>query len=202
MTKNKAKRLRSQYLKTYSTIAQSIRLMKNDDVSLDPKTYSSGNSFFKTYVKYFKGAHLCTPIACYKRDDTIYKTLDGKYIPPYHRFDDGQFLLMDNTLIMLENPYGSSDAPLWIHADINGKNKPNKWGVDRFVFVFTEDNAVIPYTGKDAHNLSKNLTSDTEIAKYCSSTATTIAHTCAYFALKNKRPEGKGDYWHDFLRGK
>lgn len=145
MTKNKAKRLRSQYLKTYSTIAQSIRLMKNDDVSLDPKTYSSGNSFFKIYVKYFKGAHLCTPIACYKRDDTIYKTLDGKYIPPYHRFDDGQFLLMDNTLIMLENPYGSSDAPLWIHADINGKNNPpNRLGIDVFTFVMTSDEELVP----------------------------------------------------------
>ena len=153
MTKNKAKRLRSQYLKTYSTIAQSIRLIKNEDVSLDPKTYSSGNSFYKTFANYFKTAHLCGTQAaaiqkndlCYYSGDNSYKTLDGKSTPPYSRFDDGQFLLMDNTLIMLENPYGSSNAPLWIHADINGKNNPpNRLGIDVFTFVMTSDEELVP----------------------------------------------------------
>ena len=39
------------------------------------------------------------------------------------------------------------------------------------------------------------------IKNYCHSTAQ-IPHTCAYFAAKNINPEGYGDYWHDFLRGK
>ncbi len=168
MTKNKAKRFRAQYLKTYSTIAQSIRIMKNDDVSLDPLTYSGGNSFYKTFATYFKSAHLCGTQAsaiqknnlCYYSGDTSYKTLDGKSTPSYTRFDDGQFLLMDNTLIMLENPYGSANAPLWIHADINGKsNPPNRLGVDVFTFVMTSDEELVPMGTKG--------TTYTDMDKYC-----------------------------------
>ena len=51
--KNQANKLKSQYLKAYSEIAQSIKLMKNDDVSLDTRTYGSGNSFYKNLLYLF-----------------------------------------------------------------------------------------------------------------------------------------------------
>ena len=90
-----------------------------------------------------------------------------------------------------------------ICVDINGVNKPNKWGVDRFVFVFSDSNSVVPYTGASWNTLgTKQLTNEEEIAKYCNTEMTNVAHTCAYFALKNKSPDGKGNYWEDFLRGK
>lgn len=89
-----------------------------------------------------------------------------------------------------------------ICVDINGINKPNKWGVDRFAFVFTENNTIIPYTGASWFNLNGQQYTENSIAAYCNSTMTDIAHTCAYFALKNKNPEGEGDYWHDFLKDK
>ena len=35
----KAKKLRSQFLKSYSVVQQAFKLMEADDVSLDPSTY-------------------------------------------------------------------------------------------------------------------------------------------------------------------
>lgn len=88
-----------------------------------------------------------------------------------------------------------------ICLDINGDNRPNKWGVDRFVFVFAYDDAVIPYTGTSWNGLGKQEIDENIIKKYCNSTVQ-IPHACAYFAAKNINPEGYGDYWHDFLQGK
>ncbi len=215
----RGKKLQSQFMKTYSELNQAARnfYAQTDMPFRDYQDSISGNSpsstiwdstqSLKLFMSYFKGVSKNSGYGAraYDEKNNIKNlNLNNKYINSYPCdrsvvFTDmvGRDYVMDDVATYYNVDYGPK-----ICVDINGKNKPNKWGVDRFVFVFTEDNAVIPYTGKDAHNLSKNLTSDTEIAKYCSSTATTIAHTCAYFALKNKRPEGKGDYWHDFLRGK
>ena len=89
-----------------------------------------------------------------------------------------------------------------ICVDINGVDRPNKWGVDKFIFVFNSDNSVIPYTGKNWEWISPQQSDEKIIAQYCSTSTTTPVHTCSYFALKNKSPDGKGDYWHDFLKGK
>lgn len=171
MTNNKAKKLRSQFLKSYSVISQSIKLMQNDDISLDPSTYSNQNSFYNTYKKYFNVAIACgvtsipegkgsSPL-CYSRGDTEYKALDGKSTPPYNRFDDGQFILQDGMLIMLDNPYNNaSNVNLWVSVDINGKrNGPNRLGVDVFTFVMGDNEALLP--------MGANGTPITNLENYC-----------------------------------
>ena len=171
MTNNKAKKLRSQFLKSYSVISQSIKLMQNDDISLDPSTYSNQNSFYSTYKKYFNVAIACgvtsihegkgsSPL-CYSRGDTEYKALDGKSTPPYNRFDDGQFILQDGMLIMLDNPYNNaSNVNLWVSVDINGKrNGPNRLGVDVFTFVMGDNEALLP--------MGANGTPITNLENYC-----------------------------------
>lgn len=171
MTNNKAKKLRSQFLKSYSVISQSIKLMQNDDISLDPSTYSNQNSFYSTYKKYFNVAIACgvtsiherkgsSPL-CYSRGDTEYKALDGKSTPPYNRFDDGQFILQDGMLIMLDNPYNNaSNVNLWVSVDINGKrNGPNRLGVDVFTFVMGDNEALLP--------MGANGTPITNLDNYC-----------------------------------
>lgn len=154
---NKAKKLRTQFLKSYSVISQSIKLMQNDDISLDPSTYSSQNSFYNTYKKYFhvaiecgvtstmKGGKANSPL-CYSKGDSEYKALDGKSTPPYSRFDDGQFILQDGMLIMLDNPFNNaSNVNLWVSVDINGKtNGPNRLGVDVFTFVMGDNESLLP----------------------------------------------------------
>lgn len=177
--KNQANKLKSQYLKAYSEIAQSIKLMKNDDVSLDTRTYGSGNSFYKTFYTYFKNAHLCgngistlKKEMCLHNGDTSYKTLDGKSSLPLARFDDGQFVLMDGALVLLENPYSIANPTLWIHVDINGKTqKPNRWGIDLFTFYMNDDEEIVPMGAKGTPYNSQDL--------YCNPSKTNLFNGAA-----------------------
>ena len=54
----KAQRLRTQFLKSYSTIQQVFKQMEADDVSLDPKDYPTGQ-FYKTFMKYVQAPTDC-----------------------------------------------------------------------------------------------------------------------------------------------
>lgn len=173
ITNYKAHQLRSQFLKAYSLTQQAFKLMENDDVSLDPASYGQDtiNKFYKTYMKYFQGVLDCGSAAyglsnklpCYPINQKPYITFDGtkQIIPQY--FDDGQFVLQDGTLFLLENQAGS--PRLWIFVDINGYiNPPNRWGYDLFTFQFidgelrTMGSMGTTYTGEIY--CSKNSTND------------------------------------------
>ena len=55
----KAARLRSQFLKSYSTVQQVFRQMENDDeVSTDPSDYAQ-HTFYKTFMTYLSGTTDC-----------------------------------------------------------------------------------------------------------------------------------------------
>ncbi len=143
ITAYKAHQLHSQFLESYSTVQQFFRQMIDDEVSLDPKTYTN-NSFYSTFKNYVKVAVDCgnyfstkNNSVCYtKTSPYAYKTLDGKQQAYTEDFDDGQLLLMDGTTILIENP-GTNRT--WIHVDLNGfKNPPNRWGIDLFTFDFKD----------------------------------------------------------------
>ena len=75
-----------------------------------------------------------------------------------------------------------------ICVDINGEKKPNKWGYDRFAFLFTKDNKVVPCSDST-----------------CTSKKTGCSYSggfayCAKYALMDKNPNGNGNYWLDFLK--
>lgn len=136
----KARRLKSQFMKAHSTVAQAYKLMLADDVSIDPNDYTDSKTFYKTFMRYFQGATDCGVLAgytarkylpCYNiYDDTGYKTLAGKPAGS-NKFDDGQFALQNGSLVLIEN----YEKRLWISVDINGfNNKPNIWGADLFTF--------------------------------------------------------------------
>ena len=108
---------------------------------------------------------------------------------------NGRIFDMDNSSYNM--PFGPK-----ICVDINGTKAPNRLGYDRFVFVFTEDNNVVPYTGSSFWELSENVTDVEEIKTRCNYSSGANGNSCAYFALRNQSPDGKGDYWHDFLKGK
>ena len=141
----KAKRMRSQFLKSYSLVQQAFKQMEADDVSLDPSTYPS-RTFYKTYMNYFTGVTDCgfAGEKCRGAAGTHYKGLDGtngsiSEDGRYSIFDDGQFLLKDGTLIILENAYGGGSRNLWVHIDINGYNSPpNILGYDLFTFQMVD----------------------------------------------------------------
>lgn len=140
---NKATRLRSQFLKSYSTLQQAFKLMENDDVSLDPRDYvttSSGGLLATTIINYLKGATYCgyTGVACYKEYvGKNYKSFNSNDTTIWQLLDDGVILLNDGTLLMFENMRDSSI--IYVSVDINGyKTKPNRLGYDVFTFQFLD----------------------------------------------------------------
>ena len=129
----KAARLKSQFLKSYSTIQQVFKRMQDDEISVDPSSYSGGRSFYKVFMNYLSGAKNCNPSQslCMFYDGAT-KTVVYKGIT-YTSLDDGQILLNDGTLLMFENQTNSS--VVWVTVDLNGvKNPPNIEGYDTFTF--------------------------------------------------------------------
>lgn len=140
---HKANRLHTQFLKSYSTLQQAFRQMTDDDVSVDSRTYNN-NTFYNTLKQYFKIAIDCGNYnsakkyeGCYyKTNANAYKTLNGVTTAYTEDFDDGQFVLMDGTTMLIEN---ASASLIFISVDLNGFNTPpNRWGYDLFSFQFLD----------------------------------------------------------------
>ncbi len=134
----KAARLKSQFLKSYSTIQQVFKRMQDDEISTDPKSYKEGKTYYKIFANYLAGATVCdigtTKSLCYNtgRDKILYKGINWWYL------DDGQIVLPDGTLLMFENMQGSTNV--MVTVDLNGiKNPPNMEGFDTFTFQLVND---------------------------------------------------------------
>ena len=149
----KAQRLRSKFLKSYSTVQQVFKQMEADDVSLNPDDYGA-STFYKTFANYLAGATLCsntktiTNPLCYNRNvqgATFYKGINGYYL------DDGIILLPDGTLLMFENTVKTANPYVFVTVDLNGiKNPPNMAGFDTFTFEF-KDGVLRTMGDKDTH---------------------------------------------------
>lgn len=144
----KAKRLRTQFLKSYSTIQQAFKEMEADDVSTDPTTYNT-LEYYKTFMNYLQAPMDCgigdnKYLPCvYTRDSSSkdykpYKTYDGKTNASMILFDDGQIALQDGTLLLFENY--APRMRVFVSVDLNGyNNKPNRWGYDLFTFQLVDN---------------------------------------------------------------
>lgn len=213
------KKLQSQFKKTYAELNQATRAFYADTdipvqdydvlIKAGVDTTSSNrdsNALLEKFMSYYKGFSKPSGgswVSFDKLHNIKNLNLNGTVTDqsPCDKsrvyFDNvGRLYVMDDTSTAYVKPlpYGPK-----ICVDINGIDKPNRWGYDRFVFVFTEENAVIPYTGTAWNDLGKNLTDKKDIAKYCDKTKTTVQHACAYFALIDESPVGNGSYWYDFL---
>ncbi len=210
----RGRRLESQFKKTYSELNQATRTFYADtdmplrdyQDSVYDGTWTSTKSLAK-FMEYYKGVTTNTSWNSLQYDrlhNLKNLNLNNQEIAQWPCDESNVFVDMVGRLYTMDNNaayYNLSYGPK-ICVDINGNTKPNKWGVDRFVFVFTDNNSIVPYTGQSWNGLSNQMTDDAKIAKYCSTETATVVHTCAYFALKNKSPDGKGSYWYDFLKGK
>ena len=90
-----------------------------------------------------------------------------------HYIDDGQFVLKNGMLIMIEN---EKTPTVYLTADINGASKkPNAWGHDVFTFQLMDNGKLLPMgqKGTDFYN------------KECSETSTGNINGigCTYKAL-------------------
>ena len=182
MNNYKAKRLRTQFLKTYSVVQQAFKQMEADDLSLDPSTYDrSANPFYLTFKNYFRGITICnmskltTPCYNYRVIHSLtYKNLTGSAeIVPFY-FDDYQFILPDGTFINVDSP--SRSGWIWVMADLNGaQNPPNQMGYDLFVFEFKDG---------ELRTMGSNETMYSDLDKYCSLTSSEALNgiACAHKA--------------------
>ena len=105
-----------------------------------------------------------------------YKTFNGGTMR-LSLIDDGQFVLTDGSLILLENVEG----PVYISVDVNGYNKnPNRWGHDLFTFQLTNDGKILPVGAEGTNYINMDT--------YCSQSSSHIYNgvACTYKALSDK----------------
>lgn len=157
---NKAKRLRTQFLKSYSTIQQVFKQMQADDISLDPADYPI-QEYYKIFGKYLKGATDCggqeyyhnenyKSEPCFNHKTKYYKNLQGEmatYLNGY--INDGEWLLPDGSLLLFENGGAQWGSLIWVTVDLNGfGNPPDRMGYDVFTFqLVNEDLKTMGDTG-------------------------------------------------------
>lgn len=191
LTKYKAHRLRTQFLKSYSVIQQVFKQMESDDVSLDPSTFSGG-TVHTLFLKYLKGTIDCGKgnnasnkkfKPCYDFKDTTkrYYSIDGKYQLSSTFFDDGQIVLPDGTLLLFENPNTTPDRYMaWVFVDLNGfDNAPNRLGYDLFTFEFLDG---------ELRTMGDIQTKYNDLTKYCNfekATGTMNGIACSKKAKEN-----------------
>jgi prepilin-type N-terminal cleavage/methylation domain-containing protein len=144
----KAKKLRTQFLKAYSTISQALRAMEADDVPITKSAYYGEQRFHTVFIKYLSGATLCNirgkakgvGCATIVSSENPYLTFDGSTGLDTWWLDDGQILLSDGILILFED-----SVNLFITVDINGvKNKPNRLGYDVFSWELNNHEKLVP----------------------------------------------------------
>lgn len=98
-----------------------------------------------------------------------YKTYNKKSSLFFNLFDDGQFVLPDGALILIND-----SGPMLISIDVNGMNKgPNLYGRDLFTFEITNEGKLLP---SGAVGTSDRLCSKT-------STSNMNGAGCTYYAI-------------------
>lgn len=151
ITTQKAHRLRTQFLKSYSVLNQAFKLMETDDISTDMRSYT-GSTFYKTFANYLSAPTICgnyvdgnsekkaNPAGCYSYrlngNSDGYKYLTGNSYVGDGTFNNGQLMLQDGTLIFFDDsPIREGWKGVLIFVDINGYvNKPNRLSYDFFCF--------------------------------------------------------------------
>ena len=214
-------RLKAQFMKTYSDLNQiaqrfysdygtSVSIYtqrtrgKDEDLSANWQTF-----VHKIFPAYFnsltKDGGISTSQSYLEQVHTVHDMLGRKTT---NVCDNSGFKvdLSGRYYIFNDSPYPGDNGPI-VCVDINGKQGPNRYGYDYFIFIFTTKGTVIPMGYPDEDN-----TSDTRWqynffrsgAEFCQKNAGYLNQTaCAYYAYKNIHPTNDNlDYWNDFLSGR
>ncbi len=154
---HKAVMLKSQLQKAYSLLSQVIDMEYAETGQSMYDTYIDASGFYKALMKHLKVAKDCGANSCVTWEPDVayvidaYKIYSKKSSVATHMWDDGQFIVLDGLLVMVEND--TSNPWLLITVDVNGLNKaPNAWGHDVFTFELTSRGLLpsgAPGTSKD-----------------------------------------------------
>lgn len=183
------KELEAGLKKGASEIAQALNMYQAENG--DPVTSDIGHRNLKpSILKYFNVIRDCgfgytdADRACLKnygdadKDSKIYKNFNGSNTIDLGRFDDGQFVIADGGLILIEN---NGVGTVYISIDVNGYNKrPNRLGQDLFMFQIDSKGKLIPMGAEGTNYYSENN-------DYCSKTSTDKNNGagCTYKALSD-----------------
>ena len=196
ISRNQNKALETALKKNYSVIQQAFEMYQAQNGEKLTHRYFYNNGAFTglklkdVIMPYFNVLRDCgigvqVDKACipYSGNGTMddernfkkYKTYGGDFLRRLSLFDDGQFVLMDGSLILIEYSISA------ITIDVNGYLKnPNRWGYDLFTFQLMNDGRILPMGAPDTGYTDKN--------RYCSTTSTEQFNgvACTYYALTDK----------------
>ncbi len=144
------KELQTALKKGYSEIMQAFELMKQDvGTEILPADYPI-RTFAPVYKEYFKKVYYSSSAGMVSTDTDVetdyaalevYKSYNGSRALVRNYFDDGQIILPDGALILIDN----SSYNILISIDVNGiKKGPNIFGRDLFTFEITREGKLLP----------------------------------------------------------
>ena len=187
--------IRSSLKKNASVLQQVLHKYYMDmGEQLRPQTYETTHSLKPALIKYFNVMYDCglgnddVNTACVpnqanasfdNKNNMAYMTYNGKSKIAMEPFDDGQFVLMDGTLVLIENY--SETKTIYISVDVNGfGKKPNRLGKDLFMFQLMNDGSLKP--------MGSRRTKYPE-ATYCSRTSSSNMNGagCTAMMLREKK---------------
>ena len=202
MNNARNKQLEAGLKRSYSLIAQALDRYQAET----GERIASGNvaslKLKPMFIKYFEVAQDCgwglvteytNTKGCVNNYSGVdaqnskkYRTYSGQADINLGYFDDGQFVLKDGSLIMLENPKAPDNsiiyAPLYISVDVNGFNKnPNRLGQDLFMFEIDDKGKLLPMGVRGTKYYSAG-------DEYCSNNSSNNMNGagCTYKALHEK----------------
>ncbi len=183
---NRNKALETAFKKNYSAISQALNMYYAQNGERLTPEYIGFHKLKPVLTKYMNVLHDCgfghsdEDSACipYSSDSTkssnVYKNFNGTNTIPLALLDDGQFVLNDGSLILLENV--SAGGRLYISVDVNGYLKnPNR------LFQIDNKGNLLPMGAKGTDYYSANNL-------YCSKTSTSTNNGagCTIKAINEK----------------
>ena len=178
---NRNKALEAAFKKNYSAISQALNMYYAQNGERLMPEYVNRHELKPILMKYMNVLHDCgwgaedrqdalsktcipTNYTDTSKNSKVYKNFNGTNPMQLVQFDDGQFILNDGSLILLEN--GSPGGSLYISVDVNGYLKnPNRLGQDLFIFQIDDKGNLLPMGANGTAYYSAN-------DAYCSKTST------------------------------
>ena len=205
--------------KTYSELNQASMLFKeNEGYSVADamnglaEGYQQYKDTINTFIKYFQGGHKYSNATHSNVDEIegyIIHFLDGRQTNRLVCNNSGYYT--DNTgriFAFNDGPANSNENGPVICVDTNGEKRPNRYGYDIFLFLFTIDGHIIPMGQEHKNNpatTGSNLNVNGFVSgkTYCSKTSSSsyAGYGCAVYAINDTHPAEQGKtYWKDFIK--
>ncbi|MCD8024950.1 MAG: type II secretion system GspH family protein, partial [Candidatus Gastranaerophilales bacterium] len=220
MSNNRNRILYTQLKTTYSdlnTASRQFFIENGMSVSEYTSTYGLSSAF-----EQFKKIFLMTPYSSDVKWNSTndegenifssefnWQDITGTYKNSSTCDNTGFFLDTKGRIVSFDDaPAKNTNGPK-LCIDVNGENKPNRYGVDYFIFMFTLDGNVIPWGQEHESNPGEcgevtNVTTCTIPRDKCQYSPTySEQFACANYALLDEHPAKAGKtYFKDFTNGR